>query len=169
MEAAVTPGAPGSEFDAFLYASIAEEHNGTLLSVLSALARLNLDPWDEAARLAGLPRAAASQILTKLIAALPEGPSASSDPEALAERLMALLPKRAASTGRSAAVEAQRAATASYARTAAWALYISALLFMLVNQWLSDRPHPHTTPASGATSSAPGAISPHAPSEPPAR
>ena len=85
----------GSEFDEFLYASIAEEHNGTLLSVLSALARRNLDPWDEAARLAGLPRAAARQWLTTLIAAIPDGPLPRGDPGLLVERLIALLPRRA--------------------------------------------------------------------------
>ena len=158
-----------SEFDAFLYASIAEEPNGTLLSVLSALARLNLDPWDEAARLAALPRAAAKQILATLIAAIPEDPSASRDLEALVERLMALLPKRSAPAGQPPAVGSPRAVATSYARTAAWALYISALLFMLVYQWLSAHSSPLTTPAGDATSSAPRAISPHAPPESPGR
>jgi hypothetical protein len=45
------PG-PGSDFDAFLFAPVGEERNGMLLSVLSALARLDVDPWQEAARLA---------------------------------------------------------------------------------------------------------------------
>jgi hypothetical protein len=45
----------GSEFDNFLFASIGESRNGMLLSVLSALARLDLDPWQEAAELARLP------------------------------------------------------------------------------------------------------------------
>jgi hypothetical protein len=40
----------GSEFDDFLYASIGEDSNGVLLSVLSALARLDVDPWEEAAK-----------------------------------------------------------------------------------------------------------------------
>ena len=44
----------GSEFDAFLFAPIGEEKNGMLLSVVSALARLNIDPWQEAANLATL-------------------------------------------------------------------------------------------------------------------
>ena len=38
----------GREFQAFLYAPIGEEENGTTLSVLSALARLGLDPWKQA-------------------------------------------------------------------------------------------------------------------------
>jgi hypothetical protein len=37
-----------AEFDNFLYASIGADRNGMPLSVLSALARLDLDPWEEA-------------------------------------------------------------------------------------------------------------------------
>jgi hypothetical protein len=74
----------GSEFDVFLFAPIGEDRNGMLLSVLSALARLHVDPWQEAAKLARLPREAATQRLASLIAALPDGPSAHLDPGALA-------------------------------------------------------------------------------------
>jgi hypothetical protein len=63
-----------SEFDDFLYAPIGEDTNGMLLSVLSALARADLDPWQEAARLAGLPEKYATARLAELIAALPAGP-----------------------------------------------------------------------------------------------
>ena len=38
------------EFDDFLCASIGEEENGMALSVMSAFARRNVDPWEEAAR-----------------------------------------------------------------------------------------------------------------------
>jgi hypothetical protein len=41
------------------------------LSVLSALARLNLDPWHEAAELSDLPKDTAAQRLAALIALLP--------------------------------------------------------------------------------------------------
>ena len=44
----------GSEFDDFLFAPIGEERNGMPLSVVSALARSDLDPWQEAAQLARL-------------------------------------------------------------------------------------------------------------------
>ena len=37
------------EFDDFLCASIGEEENGMALSVMSAFARRNVDPWEEAA------------------------------------------------------------------------------------------------------------------------
>ena len=49
--AALTP-LIGPEFDEFLWASVGEDRNGTGLSVLSALARLDVDPWQEANSLA---------------------------------------------------------------------------------------------------------------------
>jgi len=66
-----------------------------LLSVLSAFARLDLDPWQEAAELARLPGKAATQRLTSLIAELPDVPSAPSDAGTIAARLVALLPHKA--------------------------------------------------------------------------
>jgi hypothetical protein len=43
---------PGSEFNDFLFAPIGEYRNGMLVSVLSGLTRSDVDPWQEAARLA---------------------------------------------------------------------------------------------------------------------
>jgi len=68
-----------------------------LLSVVSALARLDVDPWQEADELAQLPGEAATKRLASLIATLPDGPSAHLDPGAVASRLIALLPRRASS------------------------------------------------------------------------
>jgi len=87
----------GSEFEDFLFAPIGEDRNGMLLSVLSALARLNVDPWQEAAKLAQLPGETATKRLASLIAVLPGGPSAHLDPETIAARLVVLLPRRASS------------------------------------------------------------------------
>ncbi len=70
-----------------------------LLSVVSALARLDVDPWQEAAQLAQLPGATATQRLASLLAALPDRPSAQQDPRTIAARLIALLPRRARSNG----------------------------------------------------------------------
>jgi hypothetical protein len=81
-----------SEFDDFLFASIGEGRNDLPLSVLSALARLDIDPWQEATELAQVPRETATQRLASLIAALPDGPSARLDPGRIAARLIALLP-----------------------------------------------------------------------------
>ncbi|MFM9848442.1 MAG: hypothetical protein ACKVP3_14925 [Hyphomicrobiaceae bacterium] len=81
-----------SEFDDFLYAAIGADRNESPLSVLSALARLNLDPWQEAAELSQLPKGIAAARLEKLIARLPRGRWAEADLGAIADRLIALLP-----------------------------------------------------------------------------
>jgi hypothetical protein len=80
-----------SELDAFLCAPMGEDQNGAPLSVLSALARLNVDPREEAAALAQLPLDAATRKLTSLIAALPVGSSARADPATMAHLLVPLL------------------------------------------------------------------------------
>jgi len=86
-----------SEFDDFLFAPIGEDRNDMTLSVLSALARLDIDPWQEADKLAQLPEGTATQRLASLIAALPDWPSMHLDPGTIAARLIALLPRRARS------------------------------------------------------------------------
>jgi hypothetical protein len=93
----------GSEFDDFLFAPIGEESNGMMLSVISALARLDLDPWHEAVTLAELPGQIATARLASLIAALPVAPSAHQNPEAIAAQLVALLPR-----GQSSSVESRK-------------------------------------------------------------
>jgi hypothetical protein len=87
----------GSEFDNFLFAPIGEDKNGMLLSVVSALARLDVDPWQEAGELARLPPESAIARLASRIAALPDGSSAHPDPGTIAGRLIALLPRQARS------------------------------------------------------------------------
>ena len=81
-----------SEFDDFLYAPVDERDGGTFLSVLSALARLDVDPWQEAASLAQMSRENATQRLASLIAALPGGLLAHLEPRTIAARLIARLP-----------------------------------------------------------------------------
>jgi hypothetical protein len=44
-------------YEEFLFASVCEDANGMRLSVISALARTNVDPWEEASRLAAMPKA----------------------------------------------------------------------------------------------------------------
>ncbi len=92
--AALTP-LLGREFDDFLFASIGDDRNGPLLSVVSALARLDVDPWKEAVNLARMPGEQAMERLTSLIASLPKGATASLSPEVVAAGLIALLPRAA--------------------------------------------------------------------------
>lgn len=82
-----------SEFNDFLFAVVGEEKNGLQLTVLSALARLGLDPWGEAARLSKLTREAATSALAAAIATLPEGDWKASDSRSIAGRLVNRLPK----------------------------------------------------------------------------
>jgi hypothetical protein len=83
-----------SDLNPFLLAPIGEERNGMTLSVFSGLARLDLDPWAEAERLAGLPGAAATETLAENIGRL-SGCWLSSDSRRIAERLVLLLPNAA--------------------------------------------------------------------------
>jgi hypothetical protein len=80
------------EFGDFLYAPIvAGEHEGQL-TVLSALSRLDLDPWKEAAELSALPKDTAAGRLASLITQLPGGSWTNADAKGIAHRLIGLLP-----------------------------------------------------------------------------
>lgn len=81
------------EFDEFLFAAVGEDANGMPLSVLSALSRLDIDPWADAARLAHLPKDSAIIALGQSIARLPLGRWQAADTTAIATRLVELLPK----------------------------------------------------------------------------
>ena len=80
------------EFDAFLFASVGEEVDGVPLSVLSALARLGLDPREEAARLARLTREAAVDQLARMIARLYDQRWSASEAWRIASGLVERLP-----------------------------------------------------------------------------
>src|SRR5260370_37382682 len=81
-----------SEYNAFLFASVGEEKIGMPLTVLTALTRLDVDPWLEAARLADLSKEAALQALHPTIARLPRGARKAPHAGALAPRLLHWLP-----------------------------------------------------------------------------
>jgi hypothetical protein len=82
----------GSEFDAFLYAPIGNPEDGMPLSVLSALARQNIDAWEEAATLTELSRESAIARLASIISSTTSG-APEPAPAATAARLVALLPQ----------------------------------------------------------------------------
>jgi hypothetical protein len=139
-----------SEFDSFLFASVCDEKNGMALSVLSALARLDVDPWLEAANLAGMPKEAAIERLTLSISRLSERPAALRDPEAIAYRLIALLPR----PGHSAAPLSVSAPT--YSRLA---IFMMLMALLLSSQFLKGS---RQSPAQeeGAHASASSMVSP---------
>jgi hypothetical protein len=83
-----------SELNDFLFAEMGEEASGAPISVLSALTRLGVDPWEEGARLSDMPREVAARGLVSMIEMFPREERGSSEVLALAERLAGLLPRR---------------------------------------------------------------------------
>lgn len=141
------------EFNAFLFASVGDDKNGMVLTVVSALARLGLDPWNEAGRLAGLPRIAATQALARMIAKLPVGDWQSSDLSDIAGRLTGLLPT--AGTAASSPVgPSLRPSQAVASRAAVWALVLLLLVgatFVLARHAAPDI----SLPVAGASTPSP--------------
>jgi hypothetical protein len=82
-----------SDLNDFLFATVGEQQNGMPLNVVSGLTRLGLDPWEEAARLAALPRALATEKLAPIIARLPLDRPEPSDNLAISRMLIELLPE----------------------------------------------------------------------------
>ena len=87
----LTPHPP--EFERFLYAAVGEDRNGYVVTVLSALARLGLDPWTETAELARLGREAARLRLGKSLSRLRDVPALLTDHGTVARDLSLLLPQ----------------------------------------------------------------------------
>nr|WP_293249386.1 hypothetical protein [Panacagrimonas sp.] len=81
-------------FDRFLQAPFDDDRHEQLLTVVSVLARLDLDPWHEAAVLAALSPAAAIDRLTALFEKVPDVAAVvPRDLRRIASRLVGLLPQ----------------------------------------------------------------------------
>ena len=85
-----------SDYDGFLYAFVGPDRNGSMVTVLSTLARLGLDPWKEASELAGLSEGAAMTRLDGLLARFSDVPELTGEHETIARKLISLLPAGAA-------------------------------------------------------------------------
>jgi hypothetical protein len=101
LRAEYSPG--HSELNDFLFAFIGEEKSGLKLTVLSALARLGLDPWKEAGRLSKLPKEAAINALAAMIADLPSRDGDLADSRTIAMRVVNFFPRSGAPSARSPA------------------------------------------------------------------
>lgn len=82
-----------SKYNEFLFAPMCEESNGMQLSVISAMARTNVDPWEEAARLSTMPRATAEKALISTLNRASGKDWSPADAAAIAGRLVTLLPE----------------------------------------------------------------------------
>jgi len=127
-----------SEYNGFLFAAVGEDKTGQSLTMLSALSRLGIDPWQEAARLSDLPREVAARAIAATIARLPEGGWKASDIEAIGDRLVEHLPPHSVPPVPPTAVgQARNEAKEPKSKVSAWlvwtALFVAALL---VTQYL---------------------------------
>lgn len=81
-----------SGLNEFLFASIGTEVNGMSLSVVSVFARMGFDPWQEAGRLARLPKSEATESLARSIVGMPASTWSQQAAMGIAEGLVVLLP-----------------------------------------------------------------------------
>ncbi len=123
------------------------------LSVLSALARQDIDPWQEAAQLAQLPGMLATRRLGQLIEAIPSRSSPSIDPTMLATKLLKLLP--GLETSRKPKGPANNS----------WVIaYLMVIALIMYAEYLSTS---HPSPADGLVSAPEQATSDHTQTETP--
>ena len=87
------------DLNKFLLAAVGEERNGIPLSMMSALAQLDLDPWEEAGRLSNLAKQEAIERLTGLILRLPSMRRPSSEAQQIAAELVDALPMHKSEAG----------------------------------------------------------------------
>jgi len=78
-------------YDSFLFALVCKEFNGAPLSVLSVLARMDLDPWDEAERLGAMQRASAKSALSSMLNRITDGSWSTHEVDGIAAQLVRLL------------------------------------------------------------------------------
>jgi hypothetical protein len=142
----ISISANGSAFDTFLYAAVGDDKNGMLLTVLSALARRNVDPWEEAAELSRLPRETAVKKFVSMLEALP-GQSTLADRTAIAERLILLLPNHVDMTSRSETATHPPVQRSPHMSELSLVMIYVALMF--VGQWVYFR-QAATTPERSA-------------------
>jgi hypothetical protein len=95
MNSAVANTRHGSEFDKFLFTLLGDDQNGLPLSIVSLLARMNVDPWLEAGTLDALPAEAAVRRLTFSLDTLTDPKLRQAISETRVLRLLALLPRQA--------------------------------------------------------------------------
>ncbi len=113
-------------YDDFLFAPICDEANGMRLSVLSALARMNVDPWDEATRLAAMPKAIAERTLVSILNLVSGKSWNPPEAEATAARLVRLLPH----PGNGATIAAAGTANGPALMTSYWWVWVGLALAM---------------------------------------
>ena len=125
-----------SALASFLFAEVGTEANGSQLTVLSVLARLGQDPWEQAGQWVRLPKTTIIDRLTASIAQMPLSEQARLDARKTATRLIQLLPTHTSQSDGSKAVAAGRR------RLTGWTpVYLVAVLLAIaiaVSQMMGD-------------------------------
>lgn len=144
-----------SGVDAFLYADIGAELNGSTLTILSMMARLGRDPWAEATRWATLPQAGAIESLAESIDQMPLVPSVLADTRAIAAQLVQLLPATARDAQRGGAAKKEASAIPNWLPVTL--LYGAMALGMAVSGFLATKPSQAVVAMTEQPIGAPGA------------
>ncbi|SFH13755.1 hypothetical protein [Sulfitobacter dubius] len=84
------------DFEQFLYSPVGKDRNSNVVTVLSALARLDLDRWAETAALVSMDHCAARVRLAQLLSQLRDVPGLKRSAGQVAQDLSLLLPDRQA-------------------------------------------------------------------------
>lgn len=127
-----------ADLNDFLFTSIAHDENGMHLTMLSALARSGVDPWEEAASLAALSRENATQKVVQMLAGLHNGPAPGDQTASLAAKLVAQLHssshpklKPVASTRASSRVDELPLVFSTLSPRVRWAIYVLGGLMLM--------------------------------------
>ena len=143
-----------SGLEAFLCADVGAEPNGSDLNVLSMIARLDRDPWEEALGWASLPRPAAVEQLACAIGQMLLVPSALAGAHVTAARLVQLLPASAPMTRQAGPAKANPAAVPGWLPITM--LYCAMAVGMTLSALLAPRPPKSVDTASEAALMVPG-------------
>jgi hypothetical protein len=133
MARAVCDAKMNAKFNAFLFARLLEQENGTPVTVLSALMRANHDPWNEAARLARLPSDKAQRALMVLLNEILGRRYSVMEMEDLAIHLVRLLP--ATVPAGSSAPDSISIAACQLAYWVFWFVFIVSLVVYQSHDW----------------------------------
>jgi len=156
-----------TRYEDFLFAPVCEDANGMRLSVISALARTNVDPWEEATRLAAMPKAIAEKTLLSILDLVSGRSWKSPEAVAIVARLVRLLPQSGeaatmATTGTAnAAPEIAKVLNLQKNYWWLWVAMALAFSFMMPHHQAATSSTPAATSESGATSRSMSTQAPH--------
>lgn len=160
MSESVSSASITADLERFVYADVALDPNGVELSVLSALSRRGLDPWDEAQRLAQLPRPAAADGLAQTLKMVPAVQSLRLDVKVVSDRLVALLPDRRSATN--ATLSSKPGATPVRLPRGLTLVMMAAIFAGMLAPLIMPKPADTVAPASWVTSDAKAQVKPAA-------